>query len=1046
MRSFLLCIIALFFFQGISNGQKIFGSLAINNGATVTNSKYKEVDLTLHARGASHMQISNNGSFAGARWESYATVKRGWKLYGEDGVKTVYVKFRNANYDVSDVLSATIELDRTPPQNPEVIINFGKKYVSDRGRTVLLEVSADDAVKMQISTRPDFLNSPWMPYKTQIRNFRLTSRDGRKTVYVRFQDLAGNVSKIAQSDIIVDTISPSDCKVEIQNGDRYVKKQNVKLRLHAEGAFEMQIRGAGDWQPYKEEIEFTLSPGDGEKIVFARFRDEAGNVSTVVNDRVTLDATPPRFGKIIINNGSPYTRKYNNVQLSILAEGASEMMISDNPNFTNSKWEGYTPVVPTWPVQDIDGEKVIYVKFRDNAGNVSEVISDKITLDKTAPSNPKVKITVHGSKEHSQRDISISNIKDNKVDLLLNAEGANFMMISNVNNFYGASWQLYQPKVENWELGGGSNGEKGVYVKFRDKAGNVSEIAYDKIIIDTTAPVDSKIAIDKNREYTIDKDRKVNILLFSRGASEMMLSNTSGFEGGKWEKYSETKYWTLSDEDGEKEVFVKFRDFAGNISDVVSDKIKLDRKPPYDCSIDLNKGAEKTNHPDGVVLLKVQAADAKLMQISNTADFKFSRWDGYSEYNINWRLAGNDGEKVVYVKFKDEAGNESDVFSDKILLDRTPPKEGKVVINEGNKITNNANKKVKLSLYAEGASEMLISNRFDLKEGEWEPYQTSKEWLLEGPDGLKTVYVKFKDNAGNETKTAYDRIGVDREAPKDGKMSINGGEKYCTDINGYVTLKLYATDATEMLISEFPNFKDAQWQKYEYIVQNFLLSGEDGEKTVYSMFRDAAKNETAPITAKIILDRQEPVNESITINNGNPYTNTKENRVDLKIYAEGATEMIVSNSHLFPRPAKWIPYQENLTWILRGGDGYKTIHTKFRDEAGNISSLTKATILLDTQPPTPKSIYINNRTATTESKSVRLNISALDADYMMVSNDVNFDGAYWERYKILKDWELTDGVGLKSVYVKFKDEAGNISSYKWSQITLIPVEDYDSEK
>ena len=46
---------------------------------------------------------------------------------------------------------------------------------------------------------------------------------------------------------------------------------------------------------------------------------------------------------------------------------------------------------------------------------------------------------------------------------------------------------------------------------------------------------------------------------------------------------------------------------------------------------------------------------------------------------------------------------------------------------------------------------------------------------------------------------------------------------------------------------------------------------------------------------------------------------------------------------------------------------------------------------------------------------------------MMISNDVSFNGATAENYATTKSWLLTSGNGLKTVYVKFKDNAGNWS-------------------
>jgi hypothetical protein len=51
--------------------------------------------------------------------------------------------------------------------------------------------------------------------------------------------------------------------------------------------------GDSDWQPYQSSMPFTLSSGDGQKTVYAHFRDLDGNVSNRVFNSIWLDTTSP---------------------------------------------------------------------------------------------------------------------------------------------------------------------------------------------------------------------------------------------------------------------------------------------------------------------------------------------------------------------------------------------------------------------------------------------------------------------------------------------------------------------------------------------------------------------------------------------------------------------------------------------------------------------------------------------------------------------------------------------------------------------------------
>jgi len=1041
IRKILLCWAVCYLAAQVAQAQiqTVNGMIIVNDGSKVTAAPDKKVNITIKHLNATQMMISNDGSFVGAQWEPVALQKAGWRLQGEDGMKTIYAKFRDAKGNVSDVVEASIELDRVGPENPSIIINGGKDFTNNKNRMVMLELSAGDASQMRISNRPDFLGANWIPYKEQMSGWILPPKDGIKQVYAQFKDNAGNISEVVSDNITLDIQPPTNYKIDIENGANYVNKRIVKVSVFAEGATEMAFKGSEGWIPYATTHEIDLGEPDGEKTVFVKFRDEVGNQTPVISDKVILDTEAPKNPTILINDGNKYTKSYNEVHVKLTAVGATEMMLSlGDSTFAKSKWVPFAPLVPQFVVDDTDGTKVIYVKFRDAAGNVTPTLSDDIILDKDPPKNQTVKIEHPNLQYDSLAKLKVLSTKDRFVTLNIDAQNADYMMISNQSTFYGANWELFKPKVEKWHLGGTNDGNHSVFLKFRDKAGNISQPISDMVVIDTEAPLDNKITINNNDEFCIDKNKKVTLTIFSRGAAFMSISNEPSFADATWQPYSPSKEWVLAGEDGIKTVFIKFKDWAGNESQSVVDNIILDRKPPYEASVTINKGQEVTNNPDRAVILKLKAKEASFMQFDNSPDFKNGRWQLYSEENIPHQLSDLDGIKKVYARFKDDAGNISETIFGQIKLDRKPPMEGTIEINGGDKLTNNSDKQVTLNIYAKDATQMLVSNDFFFKGATWQPYQTELPWTLTGPDGLKTVYIKFKDDIGNESKISYATVGVDRQAPKEGRFSINEGATYCTDVNKYVTLKLYAVEATEMLISNKQDMSDAQWRKYQMILEHWILDGEDGEKKVYVKFRDKAGNETSQISASIILDRQEPVGEEIIINNGEKYTNNQQNKVNLEIRALGDVfEMMLSNHDKFVG-AKWEPYKASIpNYTIVGKDGEKKLYVKFRDKAGNESGVAQASIILDTEAPIPMVFTINNGKTATDNTKVTLQMKAKGAKFMRISNSAKFDdNSVWEEYAETKEWTLPSGEGLKRVYIKFKDEAQNECGTRFADITL----------
>lgn len=91
----------------------------------------------------------------------------------------------------------------------------------------------------------------------------------------------------------------------------------------------------------------------------------------------------------------------------------------------------------------------------------------------------------------------------------------------------------------------------------------------------------------------------------------------------------------------------------------------------------------------------------------------------------------------------------------------------------------------------------------------------------------------------------------------------------------------------------------------------------------------------------------------------------------------------------------------------------------------------------DTTPPLNTSVVINSGAASTTSANVTLTLGIGDATQMMISNDSLFSGRSWETSSTTKSWSLSSGVGLKTVYAKFKDSYGNTSNPVSDTITLI---------
>jgi len=101
------------------------------------------------------------------------------------------------------------------------------------------------------------------------------------------------------------------------------------------------------------------------------------------------DTTPPTNTSIKINENA-VSANSNQVTLTLVASGATQMMLSNTSDFAGATWEAYASS-KIWLLTTGAGTKTVYVKFRDSSFNVSSAVTDSIDyLSATVVETPAV--------------------------------------------------------------------------------------------------------------------------------------------------------------------------------------------------------------------------------------------------------------------------------------------------------------------------------------------------------------------------------------------------------------------------------------------------------------------------------------------------------------------------------------------------------------------------------------------------------------------------------------------------------------------------------
>jgi len=137
---------------------------------------------------------------------------------------------------------------------------------------------------------------------------------------------------------------------------------------------------------------------------------------------------------------------------------------------------------------------------------------------------------------------------------------------------------------------------------------------------------------------------------------------------------------------------------------------------------------------------------------------------------------------------------------------------------------------------------------------------------------------------------------------------------------------------------------------------------------------------------------------------------------------------------------EWLPVTKQTSWTF-SSDGVKTLYVMYSDLNGLESSPFSESIIVDTEPPVLTGLSILRGWAETSSRDIFVDLSTSDTGSGIES--VKFSNTsptvadgIWVASAGRLDWQLTSGAGLKTVYAKVIDFAGNESNVAFDTVIL----------
>ncbi|HEY63902.1 MAG TPA: CAP domain-containing protein [Caldilineae bacterium] len=258
----------------------------------------------------------------------------------------------------------------------------------------------------------------------------------------------------------------------IINLDAYsTRSHQVELYIYGEGwAREMKVSNYPDfrdarWQPYRSTLSWTLLPGTGTRTVYVRLKDAIG-ITVESSDSIEVLPVPdPSTYGLTINDGAQYT---NSRRLNLRIDAPSDtadMRVSLKSDLSDASWQPYTQEIQITVPEGTEGRVTVYAQIKTADGWESPIFSDTIIVDLSPPIGEVI------IREREPGRLRLLTIAHDRIS------GVSEMQVGTDPQLRDATWQPYASTV-TLSLGGdvGANQPLEVYARFRDRAGNLSDI------------------------------------------------------------------------------------------------------------------------------------------------------------------------------------------------------------------------------------------------------------------------------------------------------------------------------------------------------------------------------------------------------------------------------------------------------------------------------------------------------------------------------------------------------------------------------------------
>lgn len=639
----------------------------------------------------------------------------GWTDYtgpvtiSNSGLTQITARALDYNDNVSATQTAIAFIDKVAPSAPGIAADHNGWYSGDKVITV---THGSDALSGVEKTQFQINSEGYQDYTGP---FTLSSR---ATITARTIDKVGNISAYTSYDTQIDKTPPNPPSITADRSGWYNGNKVISVTHGTDtqsGVLKSQYRvyGSGSWIDYTGPFTAT------DRVTYeARTLDLAGNASAVRALDTLIDKTPPNAPRITPN----ITGWYNRDKIITVVNGSDDSSgtAKSQVQIDNGSWSDYTGPFSV-------SERVrVNARTLDQAGNISAVTSLDTQIDKSTPTGPSI-TTDHAGWYNADKVVTIGH----------GQTGPSGVQVTQVRIDNG-SWTPYTAPfiISTWST---------VESRTLNQAGNASPVSSLDTQIDKVAPAEPTVEVTGGADWQ-SGNKSVTITHGTDSGGSGVKETEYRINGGNWAVYTDP---VLVTEEGQT-IEARTWDQAGNVSNVASADIRIDKTPPTSPIIQ----ADPDQDTAGNIEITITPGTDTVSGVKVT-EYKVGASSSWQPYLGTFSIT-TEGEHQVFARSTDNAGNISVIASLAAIIDRTPPTAPSINLSTDN--------------YTAGDVQFTINGSTDARDFHYE-YKLANGSYSAGDqgevteDGLTVITARAVDAAGNISGETTKTIRIDKKDP-----------------------------------------------------------------------------------------------------------------------------------------------------------------------------------------------------------------------------------------------------------------------------------------